>query len=107
MDVAEILQARLLSTDGIRDVVVTGPGFLNISLGDTATTALVEEILRRGTRYGYANGPSADFIPLSCPHEVRAVVVMDALGRILRSQGAAVRTRCEAPSTLAGSTSWA
>ncbi|WP_328879312.1 ArgS-related anticodon-binding protein NrtL [Streptomyces sp. NBC_00299] len=97
VDVAEILQARLLSTDGIRDVVVTGPGFLNISLGDTATTALVEEILRRGTRYGYANGPSADFIPLSCPHEVRAVVVMDALGRILRSQGAAVRTRCEAP----------
>lgn len=107
VDVAEILQARLLSTDGIRDVVVTGPGFLNISLGDTASTALVEEILRRGIRYGYANGPSADFIPLSCPHEVRAVVVMDALGRILRSQGAAVRTRCEAPSTLAGSTSWA
>ncbi|MFF6976232.1 ArgS-related anticodon-binding protein NrtL [Streptomyces sp. NPDC008343] len=97
VDVAEILQARLLSADGIRDVVVTGPGFLNISLGDTASTALVEEILRRGTRYGYAGGPSADFIPLRCPHEVRAVVVMDALGRILRSQGAAVRTRCEDP----------
>ncbi|MEU8845978.1 ArgS-related anticodon-binding protein NrtL [Streptomyces sp. NPDC048564] len=97
VDVAEILQARLLSTDGIRDVVVTGPGFLNISLGDTASTVLVEEILRRGTRYGYANGPSADFIPLRSPHEVRAVVVMDTLGRILRSQGAAVRTRCEAP----------
>ncbi|MFF5481629.1 ArgS-related anticodon-binding protein NrtL [Streptomyces sp. NPDC012935] len=96
-DVAAILQAHLLSTDGITDVVVTGPGFLNISLGDTASAALVAEILRRGTRYGYANGPSADFIPLYCPHEVRAVVVMDALARILQSQGAAVRTGCEAP----------
>ncbi|WP_328423426.1 ArgS-related anticodon-binding protein NrtL [Streptomyces sp. NBC_00443] len=104
-EVAEILQALLLSTDGttdgttsgITDVVITGPGFLNISLGATASAALVEEILRRGTRYGYANGPSADFIPLYCPHEVRAVVVMDALARILQSQGAAVRTGCEAP----------
>ncbi|WP_406197234.1 MULTISPECIES: ArgS-related anticodon-binding protein NrtL [unclassified Streptomyces] len=96
MAVAEILQARLLGTDGISDVVVTGPGFLNISLGDTASTALVEAILRRGSRYGYANGPSADFVPLYCPHEVRAVVVMDALARILQSQGVAVRTGCEA-----------
>ncbi|MFB6934738.1 DALR anticodon-binding domain-containing protein [Streptomyces sp. HUAS 31] len=94
--VAEILRTRLAGTDGVADVVVTGPGFLNIRLGGTASVALVEEILRRGDRYGYANGPSADFVPLSCPREVRAVVVMDAVARILRSQGAAVRTRCEA-----------
>ncbi|NUP22491.1 MAG: hypothetical protein HOZ81_41795 [Streptomyces sp.] len=97
--VAGVLQAHLLGTDGVADVVVTGPGFLNISLGDTATAlataALVEEILRRGTRYGHAQGPSADFLPLVCPREVRAVVVMDALARILRSQGSAVSTRCE------------
>ncbi|MFE0257759.1 ArgS-related anticodon-binding protein NrtL [Streptomyces sp. NPDC059010] len=97
--VAGVLQAHLLGTDGVTDVVVTGPGFLNISLGGTATAiataALVEEILRRGTRYGHARGPSADFLPLACPREVRAVVVMDALARILRSQGAAVSTRCE------------
>ncbi|WP_369273406.1 ArgS-related anticodon-binding protein NrtL [Streptomyces sp. R11] len=120
MEIAEILKALLLSTDrltdshtdagadgttdagtdglttGITDVVITGPGFLNISLGATASATVVEEILRRGTRYGYANGPSADFIPLYCPDEVRAVVVMDALARILQSQGAAVRTGCEA-----------
>ncbi|WP_128434670.1 ArgS-related anticodon-binding protein NrtL [Streptomyces cyaneus] len=115
-DVAEILQAHLLSTDGITDgitegitdgigdgstdgiadVVITGPGFLNISLGGTAPVALVEEILRRGSRYGFAHGPSAEFVPLYCPREVRAVVVMDAVARILRSQGALVRTRCEA-----------
>ncbi|WP_406261782.1 DALR anticodon-binding domain-containing protein [Streptomyces chartreusis] len=94
--VAEILRSHLAGADGVADVVVTGPGFLNIRLGGTASVALIEEILRRGARYGYANGPSADFVPLSCPREVRAVVVMDAVARILRSQGAAVRTRCEA-----------
>ncbi|MER5939040.1 ArgS-related anticodon-binding protein NrtL [Streptomyces sp. NPDC001928] len=94
--VAEILRPHLAGVHGVADVVVTGPGFLNISLGAAAPVALVEEILRRGERYGYAHGPSADFVPLSCPREVRAVVVMDALARILRSQGAAVRTRCEA-----------
>ncbi|MFG2743440.1 ArgS-related anticodon-binding protein NrtL [Streptomyces chartreusis] len=94
--VAEILRPHLAGADGVADVVVTGPGFLNIRLGGTASVALVEEILRRGARYGYANGPSADFVALSCPREVRAVVVMDAVARILRSQGAAVRTCCEA-----------
>ncbi|WP_369172376.1 ArgS-related anticodon-binding protein NrtL [Streptomyces sp. R28] len=94
--VAEILRLHLAGVDGVADVVVTGPGFLNISLGGTAPAALVEEILRRGTRYGYADGPSADFAPLYCPREVRAVVVMDTVARILRSQGALVRTRCEA-----------
>ncbi|QOV35531.1 hypothetical protein IM697_36610 [Streptomyces ferrugineus] len=93
--VAEILQARLLGTDGVTDVVITGPGFLNITLGDTASVALVEEILRRGIRYGHAQGRSVDLLPLACPREVRAVVVMDALARILRSQGVAVHTRCE------------
>ncbi len=94
--VAEILRPHLAGADGVADVVVTGPGFLNIRLGGTASVALVEEILRRGARYGYANGPSADFVALSCPREVRAVVVMDAVARILSSQGAAVRTHCEA-----------
>ncbi|MFG1667513.1 ArgS-related anticodon-binding protein NrtL [Streptomyces sp. Y7] len=94
--VAEILRPHLAGADGVADVVVTGPGFLNIRLGGTASVALVEEILRRGERYGYAHGPSGDFVPLSCPREVRAVVVMDAVARILRSQGAAVRTHCEA-----------
>ncbi|MDO0911748.1 DALR anticodon-binding domain-containing protein [Streptomyces sp. DT2A-34] len=94
--VAEILRPHLAGVDGVADVVVTGPGFLNISLGGAAPVALVEEILRRGTRYGHAHGPSADVVSLYCPREVRAVVVMDAVARILRSQGALVRTRCEA-----------
>ncbi|MFE7269706.1 ArgS-related anticodon-binding protein NrtL [Streptomyces sp. NPDC057623] len=115
--VAEILRPHLADADGVGDVVVTGPGFINISLLDTAPAALVEEILRRGTRYGFTDGPrppheprpphSSDRHPephglhgqirqLHCAHEIRAVVVMEAVARLLRSQGALVRTSCEA-----------
>jgi arginyl-tRNA synthetase len=96
--VAEILRPHLASSEGVADVVVTGPGFLNISLRGTAPSALVEEILRRGPqRYGFADAPTGQIVQLHCPHEVRAVVVMDAVARILRSQGALVRTSCAAP----------
>jgi arginyl-tRNA synthetase len=91
--VAEILRQRLARSDGISDVVVTGPGFLNISLRGSGD-ALVREILRLGQRYGHAERPTGQLVRLHAPHEVRAVVVMDALARILRSQGALVRTSC-------------
>ncbi|GAA3977133.1 ArgS-related anticodon-binding protein NrtL [Streptomyces plumbiresistens] len=98
LQVAEVLLPYLLAADAVTDVVVTGPGFLNISLRSGSPAVLVEEILRRGKRYGHADGPDAQpLVPLHAPHEVRAVVVMDAAARILRSQGAFVRTTCEAP----------
>ncbi|MEV5440246.1 ArgS-related anticodon-binding protein NrtL [Streptomyces sp. NPDC052682] len=95
--VAEILRPRLAGLDGIADVVVTGPGFLNISLRDAVPVAVVRQILREGTRYGHADGSTGQVVQLRCPREVRAVVVMDAVARILRSQGACVRTSCAAP----------
>ncbi|SNX64039.1 arginyl-tRNA synthetase [Streptomyces sp. TLI_55] len=95
--VAEILRAHLLDAPAITDVVVTGPGFLNISLRDSGSAALVEEILRRGRRYGWVeDGFTGEIVQLHAPHEVRAVVVMDAVSRLLRSQGALVRSTCEA-----------
>ncbi|MEU6907497.1 ArgS-related anticodon-binding protein NrtL [Streptomyces coeruleorubidus] len=93
--VAEILRARLTSEALIGDVVVTGPGFLNFSLERNASALLVEEILRRGRRYGHAEGFSGTIVRLRCPAEVRAVVVTDALARVLRSQGDLVRVECE------------
>ncbi|MBC2905388.1 hypothetical protein H4N64_28190, partial [Streptomyces sp. PSKA01] len=94
--VAEILRPHLVGSDGVADVVVTGPGFINFSLRGAAPTALVEDILRRGSRYGFADGSGRDVVQLHCPHEVRAVVVMDAVSRLLRSQGTLVRTSCDA-----------
>lgn len=53
--VAEVLRPHLAGAHGVSGVEITGPGFLNISLGSTASTALVEEILRRGPQYGFAD----------------------------------------------------
>ncbi|MEU6529439.1 ArgS-related anticodon-binding protein NrtL [Streptomyces sp. NPDC046928] len=95
LQVAEILRTRLAASDGVRDVVVTGPGFLNISLGDSAGVDLVARILRRGPRYGFVEQACGEVVHLHAAREVRAVVVMDAVGRLLRSQGVDVRTSCE------------
>ncbi|MFE2433637.1 ArgS-related anticodon-binding protein NrtL [Streptomyces sp. NPDC059409] len=94
--VAEVLRPYLIGTDGITDVVLTGPGFLNISLDRAAAgVGLVGEILRRGARYGYAEQPNGRVVQLHCPHDLRAVVVAEASARLLRSQGALVRVTAE------------
>ncbi|NEB07501.1 hypothetical protein G3I32_01135 [Streptomyces coelicoflavus] len=94
--VAEVLRPYLVGTDGITDVVLTGPGFLNISLDrDASDAGLVREILRRGDRYGYADQPDGRVVQLHCPHDLRAVVVAEASARLLRSQGALVRVTAE------------
>lgn len=93
--VAEILRGRLLGADGVGEVVITGPGFLNISVGSGSSGSLVAEILRSGRRYGQVDAPTGQVLRLHAPHEVRAVVVMDAVARLLRSQGVSVRTGCE------------
>ncbi len=96
--VADVLRAHLLDAGGINDVVVTGPGFLNISLGDTASVGLVREVLRRGSRYGYGDSLAGEgVVRLTAAREVRAVVQLDAVARMLRSQGARVHTRCAGP----------
>ncbi|OWA17085.1 hypothetical protein B9W64_11200 [Streptomyces sp. CS159] len=94
--VAEVLRPYLVGTDGITDVVLTGPGFLNISLDrDASDAGLVREILRRGDRYGYADQPDGRVVQLHCPHDLRAVVVAETSARLLRSQGALVRVTAE------------
>ncbi|MFJ3899406.1 ArgS-related anticodon-binding protein NrtL [Streptomyces sp. NPDC090083] len=99
--VAEVLRPHLAGAHGVSGVEITGPGFLNISLGSTASTALVEEILRRGPRYGFADQAARTPHPvgqprhLHAPHDPRALVLMDVTARLLRSQGISVRTSCE------------
>ncbi|MCF2131251.1 hypothetical protein L1I79_33245 [Strepomyces sp. STD 3.1] len=102
--VAEVLRTHLTGADGIADVVLTGPGFLNISLHRTAPADLVAEVLLRGPRYGHldpegGDGGEAERRPvrLHCDYHPRALVVADAAARILRSQGALARVSCTAP----------
>nr|WP_202490253.1 DALR anticodon-binding domain-containing protein [Streptomyces sp. SID8381] len=106
--VADVLRGHLLDLDGIRDVSVTGPGFLNISLraADAGAGAqrLVEEILRRGERYGHADsGAPSRAVELRCPCEPRALVHADVVARLLRAvHGDTVRIRCVGVSVGAG-----
>ncbi|MFC5955565.1 ArgS-related anticodon-binding protein NrtL [Streptomyces pratens] len=97
--VAEVLRDRLLRADGIGDVVITGPGFINISLrGSAAPRALVEEILSPGgIPYGHLPEASGERVLLHGAAEVRAFVHLDVLVRILRSQGCLVRAGGDAP----------
>ncbi|MFJ8952469.1 ArgS-related anticodon-binding protein NrtL [Streptomyces sp. NPDC102381] len=94
--VAEILSRRLGESPGIDGVVVTGPGFLNFRLSESASAsgALVAEILSAGERYGFAESATGQVVQLHAPDEVRALVVMDSVARLLRSQGVVVRTSC-------------
>ncbi|MEF9906399.1 ArgS-related anticodon-binding protein NrtL [Streptomyces sp. P9-A2] len=96
--VAEVLRDRLLRADGIGDVVITGPGFINISLrGAAAPLALVAEITGPGDiPYGHLPEASGERVLLHAAAEVRAFVHLDVLVRILRSQGCLVRAGCEA-----------
>ena len=90
--VAEILRPHLVEVAGVADVVVTGPGFINISLRDAAdgVAALVEEILRAGLRYGHSDALAGQVTELRIPYEVRAEVVADAIERIVAAQGGRV-----------------
>ncbi|MGW3110360.1 ArgS-related anticodon-binding protein NrtL [Streptomyces sp. NPDC001091] len=87
--VAEILRARLLDAEGVDDVVVTGPGFLNITLRarDELLTGLVREIRELGTEYGHGDALAGRTVVLRVPYEVRAEVVADAVARLVATQG--------------------
>ncbi|MFD8910628.1 ArgS-related anticodon-binding protein NrtL [Streptomyces sp. NPDC059575] len=87
--VAEILRPHLVTAEGIQDVVITGPGFLNISLAarDDLTAGIVDDILTRGAAYGHSRALDGQVVVLRVPYEVRAEVVADAVARIVATQG--------------------
>ncbi|MER7840568.1 ArgS-related anticodon-binding protein NrtL [Streptomyces sp. NPDC096040] len=89
MRVAEILVPHLADSDGVGDVVVTEPGFLNISLSPTVspTATLVAEIRALGSGYGHGDALVGQVVALRVPYDVRAVVVADAVVRIVATQG--------------------
>jgi len=97
---AELIQARLTAVDGIADVEVAGPGFLNVTVAAGAQGQVAADIVEAGTAYGTTDtlaGQRIDveFIsanptgPLHLGH-TRWAVVGDAVARVLAAAGAEI-----------------
>ncbi len=99
-DVADLLAARLRAVEGVSEVDVAGPGFLNVRLATGALGEVVRTVLAQGPAYGRnetAAGQSVnlEFVsanPTGPIHigGVRWAAVGDALGRLLEASGAKV-----------------
>lgn len=100
--VAEILRPHLVGAEGVRDVVVTGPGFINICLSGAADPvgSLVREIGERGEAYGHGDALAGQVVELRVPYEARAEVVADVLVRIVAAQGGRVEIDHREPVNL-------
>ncbi|MEU5111527.1 ArgS-related anticodon-binding protein NrtL [Streptomyces longwoodensis] len=97
--VAEVLRPHLAHAPGIRDVQITGPGFLNIRLDRDTGSGLVQRVLAEGLRYGYSDLLAGRVFALRVPYDVRAEVLADSLSRIVASQGGRVEVQHEESTT--------
>ena len=97
---AETLAARLRAADGIAEVDVAGPGFLNIRLAAGAAGELARTVLTQGADYGRGDALAGEVMnlefvsanptgPLHIGH-TRWAALGDALVRLLRAAGARV-----------------
>ncbi|MEU2261634.1 ArgS-related anticodon-binding protein NrtL [Streptomyces sp. NPDC019645] len=87
-DVAEVLMARIADTPGIARVEITGPGFLNFTLGGDPAAGLLREIREQGPEYGRGAGLAGVRFPFAPARELRARVITDTVVRLLTAQGA-------------------
>lgn len=97
---AELVSARLMQVDGVADVEIAGPGFLNITVEAGAQGQVALDILAAGSSYGDNDALAGERInvefisanptgPLHLGH-TRWAVVGDALSRVLAAAGADV-----------------
>ena len=97
---AELVSARLNAHDGVADVEIAGPGFLNITVAAGAQGKVAADIVAAGDGYGHNDTLSGERInvefisanptgPLHLGH-TRWAVVGDALARVLEAAGAEV-----------------
>lgn len=99
-EVAELLAARLREVDGIDEVDVAGPGFLNVRLASASLGAVVTTVLAQGAAYGRNDSAAGTSVNLEFVSAnptgpihiggVRWAAVGDALGRLLEASGAQV-----------------
>ena len=96
----ELLAAELVQADGVADVEVAGPGFLNVSVEAGAQGAVAADIVAAGAAYGRNESQAGERVnvefisanptgPLHLGH-TRWAVVGDAIARVLEAAGAGV-----------------
>ncbi|MGH8793670.1 MAG: arginine--tRNA ligase, partial [Stackebrandtia sp.] len=101
-ELAEAFAEKLRAVDGIADVGIAGPGFLNIRLETGAAGALAGQIVAKAKTYGHNDSQAGkklnlEFVsanptgPIHIGH-VRWAAVGDALARVLTASGADVTT---------------
>ncbi|MDP9431712.1 MAG: arginine--tRNA ligase [Actinomycetota bacterium] len=100
--VAELLAPRLTATPGVAGVQIAGPGFLNITLDDTALGEIARTVVTAGPRYGRSASRTGERINLEYVSanptgpvtlaSTRWAAVGDALSRLLDAAGADVAT---------------
>ncbi len=97
---AELVAERLRAADGISDVEVAGPGFLNVSVEAGAQGRVAADVVAAGAAYGRSEvlvgqKINVEFIsanptgPLHLGH-TRWAVLGDAIARVLQAAGADV-----------------
>ncbi len=97
---AELLAARLRSTEGVASVDIAGPGFLNIRLEAGAAGELARTIVDAGAAYGRGDAEAGKKVNLEFVSAnptgpihiggVRWAAVGDSLARVLEAAGAEV-----------------
>lgn len=99
-DFAELLVEKLQNTEGIEQVTIAGPGFINLFVSSSAAGALAKQIVELGSEYGKADSLAGqklnlEFVSANPTGPIhlggtRWAAVGDSLARILQSQGADV-----------------
>ncbi|MFI9099233.1 ArgS-related anticodon-binding protein NrtL [Streptomyces fildesensis] len=87
-EVAEVLRKRLATEPGIAQVVIAGPGFLNITLDTAAYGDVVRKVLERGAAYGHGDSLAGTYVTPVHDGEPRAAVTAEVLERLLHACGA-------------------
>ena len=99
-DFAQLLVEKLQNTEGIEQVTIAGPGFINLFVSNSAAGALAKQIVELGSEYGKADSLAGqklnlEFVSANPTGPIhlggtRWAAVGDSLARILQSQGADV-----------------
>ncbi len=97
---AELVQGRLVAVEGVADVEIAGPGFLNVSVEAGAQGVVAAQVVAAGATYGASDAFAGERINLEFVSAnptgplhiggVRWAAVGDALGRIFTMTGADV-----------------